>query len=427
MARGGTRIRTGWAALLALGLVAACGNPDIPDVTCEGLVAPPLSRTEIRRRGADNAEAPDQALQAEVAARIERVVAAQLSGAARSEAIMDAPPEAGLRGARPTRRVAILNVLAMTTGGQYGAFSSGFLSGWSERQDADRRPDFAVVTGASAGGIVAPIAFAGSEFDALLRLNTGIGDAQVIRRRGTVELLGASSLYATAPLQRKIRAALSDELIERIAVRFQAGNDLILGATNLDTGRFDLLEIGRIAASERMSQPDKRTCLTEAILATSAIPALFPPRRIGGHLYTDAGVRQAVFLEGLSDGVARAEASLGVDIRVNAYLIVNSDLKVRQGPIRTGLLGVAGRSFELVADEGLRASLRETVVLARRSGWRLRVVVAPDLGPGKCIDCAQLFSPEVTQALFDAGHAMATAEEIDWIGARALLARVAEY
>jgi predicted acylesterase/phospholipase RssA len=228
-------------------------------------------------------------------------------------------------------------------------------------------------------------------------------------------------------LQRAIRAALSDDLIARIAARFEAGNDLILGATNLDTGRFDLLDIGRVAASDRYSTADKRTCLTEAILATSAIPALFPPRRIGTDLYTDAGVRQAVFLAGLRDGLARAERALGVDIRVNVYLIVNSDLRVRQGPVATGLLGVAGRSFELIADEGLRVSLRETVVLARRSGWRLRAVVAPEIGTGKCLDCDALFSPEVTEALFRAGHAMATAERIGWIDGRALMARIAAY
>jgi predicted acylesterase/phospholipase RssA len=307
----------------------------------------------------------------------------------------------------------------MTTGGQYGSFSSGFLTGWGARA-RDARPDFAVVTGASAGGIVAPLVFAGRAFDDRLTLNTGIGEADVVRKRAVLELLGASSLFSTAPLRQSVEAAVDEALITAIGARWADGNDLFLGATNLDRGRFDLFDIGAFMADGAVPLADKRDCLVSAVMATSAIPALFPPQRINGDLYTDAGVRQSVFLQGVRDGIAESQAVLGVRVRVNAYVIVNGDLEVPEVRTETGLLGVAGRTFQLVSDEGLRQSLVETADLARDAGWRLRAVRAPDFESLGCGADDALFSACVTRALFASGERLALQDEIDWLDGAAL-------
>ena len=55
-----------------------------------------------------------------------------------------------------------LNFLAISGGGDRGAFSAGLLVGWTEAGD---RPDFAVVTGISTGALLAPFAFVGPEYD----------------------------------------------------------------------------------------------------------------------------------------------------------------------------------------------------------------------------------------------------------------------
>jgi len=50
-----------------------------------------------------------------------------------------------------TRRGPVtLNVLTLSSGGQYGAFGAGFLRGWGENATTPR-PDFELVTGVSAG------------------------------------------------------------------------------------------------------------------------------------------------------------------------------------------------------------------------------------------------------------------------------------
>lgn len=435
--REGVRIISWRGISVLLLLLAGCGTPVVQDRMCTGLVAGSPG-VVISSQSAPAPEAtPVEMLRADVAARTARMIAARVAPRPVAEAaVVVGPAIAGAgpvtpsfaraRTARVAPQVVEIDLLAMTTGGQYGSFSSGFLSGWGQRT-AGPRPEFAVVTGASAGGIIAPLVFAGRAFDDRLTLNTGIGEADVVRRRAVIELLGASSLFSTAPLERAVRNAADDALIAAIAARWAEGNDLFLGATNLDRGRFDLFDIGGFMADGTIPLAEKRECLVSAVMATSAIPALFPPRRINGDLYTDAGVRQSVFLRGVRDGILESQRLLGVRVRVNAYVLVNGDLTVSVRRTESGLLGIAGRTFQLVSDEGLRQSLIETADLARETGWTLRAVRAPEFDTLGCGKDSALFSACVTGALFRAGEAMALAPEIGWLTGAELKRIAGEY
>lgn len=54
------------------------------------------------------------------------------------------------------------NVLLLSGGDEYGAYSTGFLRGWQSRTTAPL-PKFDMVTAVSTGAIIAPFAFAGGE------------------------------------------------------------------------------------------------------------------------------------------------------------------------------------------------------------------------------------------------------------------------
>jgi hypothetical protein len=56
--------------------------------------------------------------------------------------------------------------LAISGGGDNGAFGAGLLAGWSL---AGSRPDFGVVTGISTGALTAPFVFAGPRWDGRIR------------------------------------------------------------------------------------------------------------------------------------------------------------------------------------------------------------------------------------------------------------------
>src|SRR5262249_43704681 len=60
----------------------------------------------------------------------------------------------------------LIDTLALSGGGSDGAFGAGVLAGWSKRGD---RPEFQVVTGVSAGAIIAPFAYLGPSEDEKLR------------------------------------------------------------------------------------------------------------------------------------------------------------------------------------------------------------------------------------------------------------------
>lgn len=60
----------------------------------------------------------------------------------------------------------LAHMLAVSGGGDAGAFAAGLIAGWTTH---GTRPLFKVVTGISAGALVAPFAFLGSEYDGVIR------------------------------------------------------------------------------------------------------------------------------------------------------------------------------------------------------------------------------------------------------------------
>ena len=59
-----------------------------------------------------------------------------------------------------------MQLLAVSGGGENGAFGAGLLCGWSEQ---GTRPTFELVTGVSTGALSAPFAYLGSSYDPQLR------------------------------------------------------------------------------------------------------------------------------------------------------------------------------------------------------------------------------------------------------------------
>ncbi|MEM6658317.1 MAG: patatin-like phospholipase family protein [Pseudomonadota bacterium] len=391
-------IRSGIALGAVLGL-AACGAPSIKGPTCTGLVRafdPAVSTTSRSDASAIGGDLFSGLFEAQ----------------AGQNAILS----------RDGRRIPI-EILAMTTGGQYGSFSSGALFGWP---DTDK-PAFNVVTGASAGALIAPLAFAGSEFDSSLPSNTGINTDDILTRNPLLALPVSSSVYSTAKLKRRVGDQVSAKLISRIAQRARPGangvsaNTVAVGAVNLNNGRFDVLDIGQYLATTPDDEQTKKDCVTEAVLASSAIPVLFPPRRINGDLYADAGVRQHVFLEKLAEGQRVATQRTGQAFDVRVTLLVNGDLVVDEQDQKTGIISLAERNFELVTDQGFRDSIDRTIRVVRQNkNWDFRALVAPVLDPNQCKDADPLFDACITQALFDAGRNMTSARPIQWLDADGL-------
>ncbi|MGF1551805.1 MAG: patatin-like phospholipase family protein [Paracoccaceae bacterium] len=162
------------------------------------------------------------------------------------------------------------HILAISGGAENGAFGAGLLGGWSE---TGTRPDFDVVTGLSTGAFIAPFAFLGASQDATLKaIYTGFGAGDLIENRGLRGLLGAA-LYDTAPMRRVMDRFVTDDLLDRIASAHADGRRLFVITTQLDAQRAVVWNMGRIAAS---TDPARRTLFRDVLLASAAVPGVFP-------------------------------------------------------------------------------------------------------------------------------------------------------
>ena len=97
----------------------------------------------------------------------ERFLVGTPAGSAGIEREFIAAGERILR-ARPPGTTAIppIDLLAVSGGGENGAFGAGLLCGWTAQ---GTRPVFELVTGISTGALTAPFAYLGSAYDAQLR------------------------------------------------------------------------------------------------------------------------------------------------------------------------------------------------------------------------------------------------------------------
>ena len=172
------------------------------------------------------------------------------------------------RGVSATRRF-----LAISGGGDDGAFGAGLLVGWSDRGD---RPEFDMVTGVSTGALSAPFAFLGRAYDPQLKaVYTATSASDIFEKRAP--LLGAiagDALTDNAPLRQMISRNLDDEMLRRIAEEYRKGRLLFILTTNLDQGRPVIWNIGSIASS---NHPKARELIIEVLLASTSIPVVFPP------------------------------------------------------------------------------------------------------------------------------------------------------
>ncbi|WP_417818905.1 patatin-like phospholipase family protein [Tritonibacter scottomollicae] len=165
-----------------------------------------------------------------------------------------------------------LNLLAISSGSDDGAFGAGYLVGWT---GAGTRPDFDIVIGVSTGAMIAPFAFVGSAKDPTLsRLYTGIGADDIFRLRPVSGVLGGPALASSRPLRELIEREITPALLREIAEAHTAGRRLLVLTTNLDTQRGTIWDIGAIAQQDTH---EAERLVERVLLASASIPVLLPP------------------------------------------------------------------------------------------------------------------------------------------------------
>lgn len=300
--------------------------------------------------------------------------------------------------------------LALSGGGSHGAFGAGVLCGWSERDD---RPDFRIVTGVSTGALQASSAFIGREGDHLLeKAFTGISNDDVFVARSSLEALFSDGAKDTAPLRRLLERMVDEKLLAAVAAKHRRGGRLFVGSTNIDGGSFVMWDLGAIAASGR---PDARDRYIDVLMASSAVPALFPPvyfdveidGRTHRQMHVDGGAASQLFFRGLMLDFIDSLDAIGPDRprpRMRLFLLRNgrADGSARSGLVQPNTLDIAAASIEQLFRLSTSSSLFRLYTLANRFGIEFKVrSISGELTP--TFSNAD-FDREGMTALFEAGR-----------------------
>ena len=247
--------------------------------------------------------------------------------------------------------------LAISGGGENGAFAAGLLLGWTEAGD---RPEFTIVTGVSAGALVAPFAFLGPEYDDVLKIvSSELKPGDVYKKRGIIRALRTDAMATTGPLQALIAKHVDEEVMEKIAAAHREGRALNIGTANLDSMRPVIWRIGAIANS---GHPRALELIRKILLASASIPAFFSPVLIpveaSGEMYdelhVDGGAASQVFLYPIGIDFEQVLEKLEVPGKPKVYVIRNSRLDPMYEQLPNRLIPIAGRSLEsLVRTQGI--------------------------------------------------------------------------
>jgi hypothetical protein len=318
-----------------------------------------------------------------------------------------AAPADFVTGLRPPR-----HVLALSSGGVYGAYTAGVLDGWSR---TGGRPEFDVVTGSSTGALIAPFAFLGSEYDArAMKLYTGVRAADIFRVRAWVTIPFRDSVATTTPLRRLIQDQIDQPLMERIAAEHRKGRRLYIGTTELYSKRAVIWDMGAIAARPC---PDGCQLFRDVVLASASVPGMFPPvpfeievdGRRGTELHVDGAITAPLFVPA---GVFAAAALLtGPNFTPNPppgaphlYAIVAGKLYPDAGPVRRRILPVLGATTSALLYAQCRAELANLYWQSRLSGTRYHTIALRQ-DADIAVDTAVSFDRGAMQQLYQEGLA----------------------
>jgi hypothetical protein len=189
--------------------------------------------------------------------------------------------------------------LAISGGGDNGAFGAGFLNGWTA---SGSRPEFKVVTGVSTGALIAPFAFLGPRYDgALAKFYTTISQKDIFKSRGILKGVMGDAMADSSPLAKLIAQNTDRALLDAIAAEYAKGRVLLVGTANLDSLEPVIWNMTAIAASKA---PNSLALFRSVLLASASIPGAFPPVMIdviaGGsrhqEMHADGGTMAQVFV-----------------------------------------------------------------------------------------------------------------------------------
>lgn len=276
------------------------------------------------------------------------------------------------RAGEPNDILPLANMLAISGGGDAGTFAAGIIAGWTLQGS---RPSFKVVTGISAGALVAPFAYLGPQYDdIILRICSAIGPKDVFHSRSVLTRLASDGIAHSKPLARLVAQCISADILAAIAAQYANGRLLMIGTTDLDAGRPVTWNMGAIAAS---GAPGALDLFRRILIASMSIPGAVSPVMIDvevngqpfQEMHVDGGVITQVFL--YPPGTVMALNSVtGARLRRDRhfYVIRNGKMEPQWSGTKRRTLSIGGRAISaLIQMQGI-SDLERIYRIAQQDG-----------------------------------------------------------
>lgn len=313
-----------------------------------------------------------------------------------------------------------VDVLALSGGGAGGAFGAGLLVGLSER---GIRPEYEVVTGVSTGALIAPLVFAGPEWNDELIAAYSSGHADSLAQANWFGALFGTSIYDGQSLRKLVERFVSDELIAAVARESARGRMLLVATTDLDREETAIWDMGAIAAT---GGPRARELFIDVLVASSSIPGAFPPvllsvehdGRTFQEMHVDGGASVPFFV---APQIAMDPADSPAALRGGSISVIingQSAPPTQTTPLNT--MSIASRTFFAMADSSARVSLAQVDSFARSVGMNYRFTMIPRDYP-----FGGPMAFDGMRELFEYGRRCGKQNLIWWTGPRDTIARFA--
>jgi predicted patatin/cPLA2 family phospholipase len=299
----------------------------------------------------------------------------------------------------------VVTYLALSGGGSDGAFGAGLLTGWTK---SGTRPTFEVVTGVSAGALIAPFAFLGSDYDDALRAvwtSYGTGDLAPSRFIG---FLGGPSLTDTGPLKQIITRYIDARMLAQIAIEYKKGRLLLVVSTNLDAQRPVVWNLGEIAS---IGTPAALDLFHQVLMASAAIPGLFPPGHIRvtaadgrqyEEMHVDGGVTREVFVAPAQLSFRAFDQFYPVAPRRQVFVIKNGKTQPEYDAVKASTLAITERSLLTMIKSHQLGDIYRIYRMARDDGVDFNIAAVP---PSFNVKAREAFDKHYLLQLFETGVA----------------------